>query len=138
MSKLFHSAATLRFSGDALDPTEITRLLGAQPTVAVKLGGVWLTSSGAERIARTGSWRLKVEDRSPGDLNGQIVELFASLSPDLAVWKALSRRFNADLFCGLFLRESNEGIDITPDTLAAVGLRGLRLDMDIYGADPDE
>src|SRR5688572_17481667 len=138
MSKLHNTAATLRFSGDDLDPQEITSLLGCNPTVGVRKGGVWHTTSGVAKIARSGSWRLKVKDQSPGDLNAQIAELLAALSPDLGVWKDFSRRFQADVFCGLFLRESNEGISLTPDTLTALGSRGLELDMDIYGAEADE
>jgi hypothetical protein len=91
-----------------------------------------------EKIARSGSWRLKVERRSPGDLDAQIAELFVTLSLDLAIWKDLSTRFRADVFCGLFLRESNEGISLAPETLTAVGSRGLTLEMDIYGPEADE
>jgi hypothetical protein len=83
--------------------------------------------------AGTGSWRLHVERRNPGDLDGQIVELLSPLCQDLAVWRDLSARFEADIFCGLFLEKSNEGIDLRPETLMMVGSRGLVLDFDIYG-----
>jgi len=138
MSTVHNTVASLRFFGDDLDPGEITRLLGASPTVGVRKGGVWLTASGAEKIARRGSWRLNVEDRSPGNLDAQIAELFGPLTTDLAVWHELSSRFDADIFLGLFLQESNEGISLAPDTLRAVGSRGLLLDMDIYGATIDD
>jgi hypothetical protein len=138
MSGLHKTVATLRFFGDDLDPEEITKLLGADPTVGVRKGGIWLTASGAEKMARRGSWWLNVEDRSPGDLNAQISEMFAPLTTDLTIWNELSRRFSGDVFVGLFLGESNEGNDLTPDTLAAVGLRGLELDLDIYGASDDD
>lgn len=134
MSELHNTVACLRFFGDDLDPDEITRLLGASPTVGVRKGGIWHTESGAEKIARSGSWRLKVEDCSPGDLDAQIAKLLAPLTSDLAVWKELTCRFKADVFCGLFLQESNEGISLTPESLAALGSRGLLLDLDIYGA----
>ncbi|HEU0311240.1 MAG TPA: DUF4279 domain-containing protein [Sphingomicrobium sp.] len=138
MSELHETAASLRFFGDDLDPDEITSLLGAIPTVGVKKGGVWLTSLGAEKTATRGSWRVNVERRCPGDLDAQIAELFATLSPNLAVWKDLSRRFDADVFCGLFLKEFNEGISLAPETLTAIGSRGLTLDLDIYKREADE
>jgi hypothetical protein len=93
---------------------------------------------GLEKVADRGSWRRETERRSPGDLDAQIAELFAQLTDDLEVWNDLSRRFQADIFCGLFLNEFNEGISLSPETLAAVGSRGLSLDMDIYGTEDED
>jgi hypothetical protein len=138
MSTIHNTVATLRFFGDDLDPGEITSLLGASPTVGVRKGGVWLTSGGTEKVARRGSWRLNVDDRSPGDLDAQIAELFVSLTNDLTIWNALTSRFDANIFLGLFLHESNEGISLAPETLKSVGSRGLLLDFDIYGAVADD
>ena len=135
MSELHESAASLRFFGDDLDPEEVTRLLGQQPTVGARKGGIWHTSRGAEKRAHRGQWRLQCEQRSPGDLDGQIAELFATLTTDLAIWNDLCRRFQADVFCGLFLNEFNEGISLSHETLTAVGSRGLILDLDIYRKD---
>ena len=133
MTELHKTAASLRFFGDDLDPDEITLRLGAKPTVGVRKGGTWRTSVGVEKTASKGQWRMTVERRSPGDLDGQLEELFAPLTTDLAVWRDLSGRFQADVFCGLFLNEFNEGISLSPRTLEALGLRGLSLDMDVYG-----
>lgn len=52
----------------------------------------------------------------------------------MAVWEHLANDFEADIFCGLFLGSLNEGIEISPQTLSAVGQRHLKLDFDIYGA----
>lgn len=130
---LSRSAASLRFFGDDLDPEEVTSLLGAPPTVGARKGGVWHTSRGVEKVARTGSWRLQGPRREPGDLDAQVTALLAPLTVDLGVWKALAERFKGDIFCGLFLEETNEGLSLTPETLAAIGNRGLTLDLDIYG-----
>lgn len=134
MARLNETQATLRFLGDDLDPDELTRLLGSAPSEGRRRGEAYRSRGArAERTARTGSWRLRVEKRSPGDLDGQIAELLSPLSRDLAVWRDLSARFQADIFCGLFLDQSNEGIDLSPETLVMIGSRGLTLDFDIYG-----
>lgn len=138
MGALHRTAASLRFFGDDLDPDEITGLLGGQPTVGARKGGVWLTSRGVEKPSYQGQWRISVERRSPGDLDAQIAEIFGRLTSDVAVWKNLSQRFQADVFCGLFLEESNEGMSLSPDTLIAVGSRGLTLDLDIYGPEDED
>ncbi len=52
----------------------------------------------------------------------------------MAAWERLANDFEADVFCGLFLSSPNEGIEISPQTLLAVGQRHLKLDFDIYGA----
>lgn len=49
------------------------------------------------------------------------------------MWRGLVTRYEADIFCGLFLRAGNEGANLSPRTLAEIGGRGLSLDFDIYG-----
>lgn len=138
MGVLHKSAASLGFYSDELDPSHISEVLGAQPTVGVRKGGIWNTHSGAEKIAVTGSWRLNFERRSPGDLDGQIQEILAKLTSDTAAWRVLSERYKGRIFCGLFLASGNEGISLEPATITAIGERGLLLDFDIYGSEmPD-
>ena len=38
---------------------------------------------------------------------------------------------------GWFMKESNEGVDIKPSTLAALGSRGIALALDIYAPESD-
>ena len=133
MSAVYKTAVTLRFFGDDLDPDDLTARLGAQPTSCSRKGGTWKTSSGVEKPALRGSWRLESARRRPGDLSAQIRELLEPLTSDFSVWQDLASRFRADLFCGLFMQESNEGITIEPETLAMIGERSLLLDLDIYG-----
>lgn len=115
MTALSRSVASLRLIGDDLIPEEISRLLGATPTAYETKGAQSKPNAGGRTFtARTGSWRLKVPHRIPGDLNGQIAELLAQLTCDLGVWRELVARFRVDIFCGLFLNEDNEGIDLTP------------------------
>ncbi len=138
MGVLWKTAASLRFFGDALDPEQVTMALGHPPDAGTRRGEPWRPSRrGRQVIARTGSWRRNVPDREPGDLDGQIVQLLAPLTTDMAVWQRLTSSFKADIFCGLFLEGMNEGLEISPQTLLAIGQRNLALDFDIYGAGDD-
>ena len=128
------TVVALRVFGDDLDPAEVTRLLGAEPTAFGRKGDVRALPSGRDVVSRTGSWRLSVEDRSPGDLNGQLLELFSMLTPDLSVWQELRHRYKCDVFCGLFLDGANEGEQLEAETLSGLGSRGLALGLDIYDA----
>ena len=139
MAQLQKSVVTLRIGGDDLVPDEITALLGVPPTDAVvkgqeivgrKTGRVW--------IAKSGLWRLHAANREPEDMNGQIQEILSQVTTDLAIWRSLASRFQIDLFCGLFLRTGNEGLTLSPESLYALGARGIEMGLDIYSGDDDE
>ncbi len=137
MTVFDHSQVTLRFSGDDLTPVAITALLGASPTAAHHKGQQLTGSqSGAVRIARTGSWGLSAARREPEDLEAQIFEILDQLTGDLAVWQSLAR-FRPDLFCGLFMGSSNDGVSLSPRVPLALGERGIELGLDIYEADEE-
>jgi len=123
---------SLRFFGDELDPEEITARLGKQPTAGVRKGRTWITELGGQKTARTGSWRLQAGDCRPGDLDRQINDLLEGLSEDLAVWADLSTRFKADIFCGIFMQEENEGISLSAKSMRELSSRGLLFDIDVY------
>ena len=126
----------MRIIGDDLDPAEITRLLGCAPSAAQTRGEQIFGRNGASvRIAGTGAWQLEATDREPEDLDGQIKELLSKLTDDVTVWTLIAEKYRVDLFCGLFMNQSNEGLSITPESLAALGLRGIELGLDIYGGD---
>ena len=124
---------SLRIKGETLIPDEVTRLLGAPPTTSVKKGDVKLLSQdGRETIARQGMWSLSAEKRTPGDLDGQVTEILGKLTHDIEIWAQLGPRFKMDLFCGLFMRESNEGAVLSAKAMLALGERGIELGFDIY------
>jgi hypothetical protein len=118
--------------GDDLDPDEITTLLGRSPSFAQLRGEKLVSKHGTERIARRGMWRLCANDRSPGDLDGQIHELLGQLTADLSVWMSLCEKYEMDLFCGLFMNGANEGLAISPTSLEQLGSRGIEMGLDIY------
>lgn len=129
MAALAETIVCLRIFGDDLDPDEITNLLGCSPTASARKGDVR-----AKRFKeRTGRWQLAADVRVPGDLEGQIKEIFAKLVCDSDVWENVTNRYECDVFCGLFMNEGNEGLELDPSTLLMLGSRGLQLGFDIYG-----
>ena len=137
MSSFDHSMAVLRFFGDDLLPDEISALLGATPTESYHKGQELVgRRTGTHRIAKSGSWRLRAVERAPEDLEAQVFEILDKLTQDLSVWASLSR-FQPDLFCGLFMSSSNDGVSLSAKALLALGERGISLGLDIYDADDD-
>lgn len=132
MGVIGHSVVTLRFFGDELVPDEITALLGADPTVSYRKGEELVGSkTGILRTAKTGSWRLSAARREPEDVDAQILEVLGQLTQDLGVWESLSH-FEPDLFCGLFMGSSNDGLPLSAKALLSLGQRGIALGLDIY------
>ncbi len=116
--------------GDDLDPEEITRLLGGSPTEAHRKGDArpWVKQ---EPNYRCGFWSIQTE-RSTRDIEQQLTELFAGLSSDPAVWKALTSRYRADLLCGVFLSWFGHGFSMTPNLHRLLADRNLVITFDIY------
>jgi hypothetical protein len=136
MAAISETHASLRFFGDDLNPGELTALLGGMPSTCASKGDVIRSgTTGRERIAKTGSWVVSVERRAPGDLDAQVEELLWPLSRDLSIWRSLGK-YRPNLFVGLFLQESNEGIEISAYSLSSLAERGILLDLDVYGAHP--
>ena len=133
MAAINRAVAALRIIGDELNPSEITRLLGAEPTYSHSKGDVLQRPKG--RVAKFGMWRLEAAPLEPSEFNDQVASLLAQVTQDLHVWGALSEKYDISLFCGWFMRESNEGEDLTPATLVALGTRGISLGLDIYAPD---
>jgi len=132
------SRASLRVFGDDLIPDEISAALGAAPTKSEIRGEVLRSINGRERVAKCGSWRLHAAEAKPEDTNAQVRELLAKLSSDLNIWRDIAKRFEVDLFCGWFMSGSNDGVELAPETLLALGERGIALSLDIYAPDEDE
>ena len=135
MPSIARSVTSLRIFGDALVPQEVTARLGATPTKCYRKGDVERTGSGKEIVRKTGMWLLEAEDKEPEDLSSQVAEILSRLTPDPEVWRALSGDFQVDLFCGLFMNESNEGFCLSPSTLASLAERGIEMILDVYAPD---
>jgi hypothetical protein len=125
------TSVSLRFSGDALDPDEISKLLNCQPTDSYRKGDV-SPDNRRRGVAQTGMWLLSGKKTGKISLEKQIFELFSRLSDDLEIWRKLTNQYHSDLFCGLFMESWNRGIDFPPELMAQISARGLTLDLDIY------
>jgi len=133
MAHLSRTVASLRIGGDDLDPDEVSALLCCQPTAGYRKGQVVRgPSSGRDFLKKTGSWMLDAEDQAPGDLDEQVRSILDRLPADLSIWRTLSSRYKIDLFCGWFMEETNEGIEVSAKTLMRLGERAILLGVCIY------
>jgi Domain of unknown function (DUF4279) len=96
------TSVTLLFSGDALDPDELSTLLDCQPTNSHRKGDA-LPDRRNRRVAQTAVWRLSGEKTGKVSLEKQIFELFSRLTDDLEIWRKLTSQYHSELFCGLYM-----------------------------------
>jgi hypothetical protein len=126
---------TLRISGGSLEPKEICDALGAQPSRAHRKGERISKSSAWD--APRGQWHLRATDQVPANVNIQVVEIFGKLTSDVSIWNRIATENKIDLIVGLFLTETNQGVELSTRSLALISERGVKLGLDIYGADYD-
>jgi hypothetical protein len=136
MANIHHSGASLRIFGDKLDPDEISRLLGGTPTESFRKGEI-KPSKITNIVRKSGGWLLKAKPKEPENLNAQVEEILEKLSQDLNVWAGLSNEYKVDLFCGLFMHETDEGLEISAKNMKALGERGIKLGLCIYAPSQD-
>jgi Domain of unknown function (DUF4279) len=133
------SSVSLRFFGNDLEPDTITTILGVCPTKSYRKGDVFRGKK-YDYIQKIGSWRYHHTRRCAEiSLEEQLNSLFDLIAVDLDVWRDLTTKFKADLFCGLWLKEWNRELDFSPAILMRIAERGLRISLDIYcESDEDE
>ena len=142
MSQIAKTAVSLRYSDKHSDieliPEALTAALGKPPSHSMTKGevivrkGEVVSADGIPLVAQFNIWIYAIERREPGDLDGQIRELFGALTDDLAVWRSLAEKHSPDLYVGLFMKEENEGIEISAKCLSILSERGVSLSLDIY------
>ena len=133
MAQIHTSVATLRIAGEKLIPSEITSFLGWEPSFSHEKGQELIGSkTGKRRVAKFGMWSLEASEQNPENIEAQIFEILDRLSSKLDVWEFLGTEYEVDLFCGLFMKKSNEGMEISAKALKALGDRGILLSFDIY------
>jgi len=140
MAALHESAVTLRIGGDALEPDEVSRSLGCQPSFAFAKGDIKLSKRRpiVRIVRKSGMWALNATKHQPADLDAQIAEIFSRLPADLAVWAKLGKEFDMDIFCGFWMRETDEGMTVSVETMKVLSDRGIRLGFCVYAPLPDE
>jgi hypothetical protein len=121
----------LRFFGDDLDPDVVSSMLGAKPTTSCRKGDLF-RGKVSERIEKTGKWLLRLPEKPGGEFEPQVDTLLDGLTQDLSVWRELTGKYSADLFCGVWLRNWNRGMGLSPRLMARLAERGLELGVDIY------
>jgi hypothetical protein len=115
--------------GEDLDPADVTRVLGCEPTSAHRRGDRMKRGT----LRRTGAWLLSVRGTvSPEEVT---VALLDRLPADEEMWRDLARRYDLQLRYGLFLDRWNRGVTLSPTLVFRIARLHAVVGFDIYGPD---
>ena len=133
MSNISRSTVSIRLFGAELNPEQITRILGCPPSSAAKTGEKIIKSNGNERIIKKGFWLLDYGASDEIVIEEKINILFGKLTDNLESWREITKDLDvADIFCGLFVGNWNEGFTLSQSTLRKISDRNLEIGFDIY------
>jgi len=124
------ASATLRVFGNALDPGEITRLLGQVPTSSYRTGDP--VSPRVTSRRKMGMWRLESSLSRTEPLSHHVTELLVGLPSDSTIWSEIHKRFSADVYCAVNVSVPNSGMGLTSEALEALAMRKLSVEFDFY------
>jgi hypothetical protein len=132
-------AAALHVSGEALQPAEVTRLFGVEPSESETRGVPIRHADGtAIRTPSAGRWTLGVPASLSDAFNfNEVVEaVLAKLPKDAAIWRAVGALGTLHVSASLALDESNGEMWLEPQLLSFLGERGVGVHVEIYRRDP--
>lgn len=118
--------------GRALDPDEITAILGVAPTMACRRGERWRRC----RPHPTGIWSLAVEPRGGADAaDVALTTLLDQLPSDPAIWAGFRAQYRMRLFFFVAFKDFNRGFGLSALNIARAALIGAPMDFDLYAED---
>ncbi|MBR0957141.1 DUF4279 domain-containing protein [Bradyrhizobium japonicum] len=120
---------TLALYSDELEPKEVSRALGIEPTHAHRCGEHLKPRSPP---ARSGAWLLTARGRYVEPAQTIIDRLLKQLPTDPAVWRNLRARHDIQFRFGLHMTGWNKGFSISVEQITRIAALGASMEFDIY------
>lgn len=123
---------TFRAMGESLEPSDISKCLGIQPTEAHKNGDPRPFSPRSSLAPYDeGLWCLSINKSS--DLHQSIRNLIAVLTPRMAAIEKLKQQgYRLDILVGVFGAKGNVGFSLASEDQLALAKLHLPLEFDVY------
>ena len=107
--------------------------MGCEPSSAAKTGEKIIKSNGKERVVKKGFWLLDYGESDEIIIEEKIEILFGKLTDNLVSWQEITKNLDmAEIFCGLFVDNWNEGFTLSKSTLRKISERNLEISFDVY------
>lgn len=121
--------AAIAIHGDDLDPEEITKMLGCEPTSAHRKGDKRTDMSAP---ALTGEWILSVRGAAPVGPEELTSSLLLRLPTGDALWRTLADRFRVELRFALHLSAYSRGFELSAPLTERISALHASVGFDIY------
>lgn len=122
------------FDFDPAPPSDVTALLGIDPTTA------WMEGepvSGHPTARRTfSSWQLKSPLPLTTGFEEQMEALLRIMEDRAEQVRLVNERFGAQIGCAAYFQSVNPGFGLSADHCARIAVLGLSLDFDLYCLPP--
>ena len=130
---------TLALYSEELEPEEISRALGVEPTHAHRRGDHRRGESPGSGIPpySSGAWLLKEHGRDAEPAEAVIDRLLKQLPEDPAVWRDLSTRHDIQFRFGLHMTGWNKGLSIPLKQVTRIAELRASMAFDIYAYGED-
>jgi hypothetical protein len=115
--------ASLRVFSNERDVVKIASLLRVNASILDPAKGVWV-------------WRGS-EGTGVDSLEAVISNLLASMPAEISVWDELQQYGTPEVFCGVFMKQMNRGVNLSSAIMEALAQRKLRLALDVYYSGED-
>ena len=133
MPTIDRSTVSIRFSGQDLDPDELTRVLSYSTLESIRPQYHTRIHRGRSKSPiEKGIWSLGYGEIDSVDLELKIETLLNKLTDDLKVWHQIASQYKGNVFCGLFLDGWNRGFELSSELLEKLANRKLKIGFDIY------
>jgi Domain of unknown function (DUF4279) len=126
---------TLALYSDELEPQEISRALGVEPTSAHRRGE---RRGPRSPPAPSGAWLLTTPGRDAERVEDVIDRLLKQLPEDLMTWRDLRMRHDIQVRFGLHMTGWNKGLSIPLKQVTRIAELGASMEFDIYAYSEDE
>jgi hypothetical protein len=126
MPPIDRSLASIRFSGKGLESDEVPKMLGGAFSGKPELRQTY------KRVGKKGVWSLTFEESDETELENKLQFLLDQLTDDISIWKTLTAKYRADIFCSLFLDGWNCGFSLSARLVKEIADRSLEIGFDIY------
>jgi hypothetical protein len=130
------SKASLRVFGDSLEPSEISAMLEIEPTKAGRKGEPAFTP--LRRPLGSSVWILEspLADHLP--LQDHFRWLLDTLEPRRKQLAEITKKYEADFFCGFSSANSQGACILDPELLSRLAKLGVEVVLDLYPPGPIE
>jgi hypothetical protein len=120
---------TLALYSKDLEPGEISRALGVQPTSAHRRGD---RKGPRSPGYRTGAWLLTESGRAPEQTEAVIARLLQQLPQEAAVWRELQAKYRIQIRLGVHMSGWNQGFSIPREQIERIAKLEASMEFDIY------